>query len=129
MAGVITQLSQNRYPPNLTAMAFFTGAFSFVLLLDFIRYRIPGFPIHPAGYALSMNFGIDYIWFGLMVVLFVKMFVNRYYGLPGYEKLRAVAIGVILGEFAVELPMAIYHLITEQAVYTISINGHMGWDR
>lgn len=129
MAGVITQLSQNRYPPNLTAIAFFTGAFSFVLLLDFIRYRIPGFPIHPAGYALSMNFGIDYIWFGLMVVLFLKMFVNRYYGLPGYEKLRAVAIGVILGEFAVELPMAIYHLITEQAVYTISINGHMGWDR
>lgn len=129
MAGVITQLADNRYPPNVTAMAFFTGAFCFVLLLDFIRYRVPGFPIHPAGYALSMNFGIDYIWFGLGVVLLIKLFVNRYYGLQGYEKLRAVAIGVILGEFAVDFPLAVYHLITGQAVYTISINGHLGWNQ
>ncbi len=129
MAGVITQLADNRYPPNVTAMAFFMGGFSFVLLLDFIRYRIPGFPIHPAGYALSMNFGVDYIWFGLGVVLLIKLFVNRYFGLPGYEKLRAVAIGVILGEFAVDMPLAIYHLITGQAVYTISINGHLGWNQ
>lgn len=129
MAGVITQLADNRYPPNVTAMAFFTGAFSFVLLLDFIRYRIPGFPIHPAGYALSMNFGIDYVWFGLGVVLLIKLFVNRYYGLQGYEKLRAVAIGVILGEFAVDFPLAVYHLVTGQGVYTISINGHLGWNQ
>lgn len=129
MAGVITQLADNRYPPNVTAMAFFTGAFCFVLLLDFIRYRVPGFPIHPAGYALSMNFGIDYVWFGLGVVLLIKLFVSRYYGLQGYEKLRAVAIGVILGEFAVDFPLAVYHLITGQAVYTISINGHLGWNR
>ncbi len=129
MAGVITQLADNRYPPNVTAMAFFTGAFCFVLLLDFIRYRIPGFPIHPAGYALSMNFGIDYIWFGLGVVLLIKLFVNRYYGLQGYEKLRAAAIGVILGEFAVDFPLAVYHLMTGQAVYTISINGHLGWNQ
>ncbi|MCW5935223.1 MAG: hypothetical protein KIT45_13150 [Fimbriimonadia bacterium] len=129
MVGVIKQLSQNRYPPNLTAMSFFTGAFCFVMLLDFIRYRIPGFPVHPAGYALSMNFGIDYIWFGLFVVLLIKLFVNRYYGLPGYEKLRAAAIGVILGEISVDLLMAIYHLSTDQAVYTISINGMLGWDQ
>jgi hypothetical protein len=129
MAGVITQLADNRYPPNVTAIAFFTGAFSFVLLLDFIRYRIPGFPIHPAGYALSMNFGIDYVWFGLGIVLLIKLFVNRYFGLAGYEKLRAVAIGVILGEFAIDMPLAVYHLITGQAVYTISINGHLGWNQ
>jgi hypothetical protein len=129
MAGVITQLADNRYPPNVTAIAFFTGAFCFVLLLDFIRYRIPGFPIHPAGYALSMNFGIDYVWFGLGIVLLIKLFVNRYFGLAGYEKLRAVAIGVILGEFAIDMPLAVYHLITGQAVYTISINGHLGWNQ
>ncbi|MGQ9658288.1 MAG: DUF6784 domain-containing protein, partial [Fimbriimonadales bacterium] len=80
------------------------------------------------GYALSMNFGIDYVWFGLGIVLLIKLFVNRYFGLTGYEKLRAVAIGVILGEFAIDLPLAVYHLITGQAVYTISINGHLGWN-
>ncbi|NUL81381.1 MAG: hypothetical protein HUU60_01500 [Armatimonadetes bacterium] len=128
MASVVTQLTQQRYPPNLTGMAFFAGAFSFVLLLDFIRLRFPGFPIHPAGYALSMNFGIDYIWFGSLIVLMIKLFVNRYQGLAGYEKLRAIALGVILGEFAVELPLAWYHIITGKACYTISINGHLRWD-
>jgi hypothetical protein len=64
-----------------------------------------------------------------MVVLMVKLFVNRYWGLPGYEKLRAVAIGVILAEFAVDTPLAIYRLVTGQAVYTVSINGHLGWDQ
>jgi len=49
--------------------------------------------------------------------------------LAGYEKLRAVAIGVILGEFAIDMPLAVYHLITGQAVYTISINGHLGWNQ
>lgn len=129
MAWVMTQLSQHRYPPNLTAIAFFTGAFCFVLLLDFIRYRLPGFPVHPAGYALAMNFGVDYIWFGLMIVLSIKIFIQRYFGLPGYEKLRAVALGIILAEFAVELPLAWYHIVTGKATYTISINGHLGWDQ
>ncbi len=107
-------------------LAMMTG-FAIVLLLDTIRFQVPGFPLHPVGYALSMNYGIDYCWFGLSIVLILKLVVQRYYGLRGYEKLRLVAIGVILGEFAAELLWTAYSLPTQIVTYTISINGRLGW--
>lgn len=107
-------------------LAMMTG-FAIVLLLDAIRFQVPGFPLHPLGYALSLNFGIDYCWFGLSIVLILKLAVQRYYGLKGYERLRLVAIGVILGEFAAELIWATYSLSTQMITYTISINGRLGW--
>lgn len=107
-------------------LAMMTG-FAVVMLLDAIRFQVPGFPLHPLGYALSMNFGIDYCWFGLTIVLILKILVQRYYGLKGYERLRLVAIGVILGEFTAELIWATYSLSTQMITYTISINGRLGW--
>ena len=104
--------------------------FAFVLLLDFARFRVPGFPFHPAGYALAMNFGVDYYWFGLLIVLIVKVFVQRYYGLNGYDKLRHLAFGLILGEFVTEGIWAAFSMLNDrQATYSISINGKMGWDQ
>lgn len=93
-----------------------------VLALDAIRFRIPGFPLHPGGYVLSMNFGVDYYWFGLLIALLVKSFVTRYHGLPGYEKLRQVAFGILLAEYAAEAIWMIFALSTGHSTYTISFN-------
>lgn len=127
-AGVISDLVNNRRPPNPTAITAVMAGFLFVLSLDFIRFRFPGFPFHPAGYALAMNFGVDYYWFGLLVVLIIKMFVTRYYGLPGYEKLRSIAMGVILAEFVVETLWTSMAMITHHATFSVSINGRLGWN-
>lgn len=127
--GVITQLTGSARGPNYTAIAMVVAGFAFVMLLDFIRFRVPGFPFHPAGYALAMNFGVDYYWFGLLVVLIVKVLVQRYYGLKGYEKLRMVAFGLILGEFVIETLWSGYSMWTHTAAYSISINGRMGWNQ
>ena len=126
---VISRLTDSQKGPNTTAIVATLSGFAFVMLLDFIRFRVPGFPFHPAGYALAMNFGVDYYWFGLLLALIVKVFVQRYYGLKGYEKLRYAAFGLILGEFAAETIWATYSMITRQATYSISINGRMGWDQ
>lgn len=128
-AGVVSDLVSNRRPPNPVAIAAVMGGFLFVLMLDFIRFRVPSFPFHPAGYALAMNFGVDYYWFGLTVVLIIKMFVTRYYGLPGYERLRYVAMGIILAEFLVETPWSVMAMVTRHATYSISINGRLGWNQ
>lgn len=128
-ANVIATLVDTPRPPNPTAMAAVGGGFLFVLLLDFIRFRAPGFPFHPAGYALAMNFGFDYIWFGLLLVLIIKVLVQRYYGLTGYEKLRMVAFGIILAEIAAELIWAVPAMYYRQAFYTVSINGRLGWNQ
>jgi hypothetical protein len=126
---VIVTLVDTPRRPNVAAMLAVFAGFSFVIFLDFIRFRVPGFPFHPAGYALTMNFGFDYIWFGLMIALAVKVFIQRYYGLKGYEKLRMVAFGLILAEFAAEAIWASYSMYYRQATYSISINGRLGWNQ
>ncbi|MCC6728457.1 MAG: hypothetical protein IT208_03875 [Chthonomonadales bacterium] len=128
-ADVVAQLTDTPRAPNVGAVAAIAGSFAFVMLLDFIRFRVPGFVLHPAGYALAMNFGVDYYWFGLMIVLVVKVFVQRYYGLKGYERLRMVAFGILLGEFAAEGIWGTMAMITREATYSISINGRLGWNQ
>ena len=53
--------------------------------IDIVRFNFPGFPLNPVGYALAMNFGVDYYWFGLILALIVKSSVQRYSGLKGYD--------------------------------------------
>ena len=100
-----------------------------VLGLNFLRFQVPWFPLNPMGYALAMNFGVDYYWFGLLVAFVVKGVVQRYSGLKGYRKLHGVALGVILGEFTVELLWSIISIVGRYATYSISINGRLGWNQ
>lgn len=128
-ADVVSQLVQQHRAPNPVAIAFVVIGFCFVMLLDLVRFRAPGFPLHPVGYALAMNFGLDYFWFGLVIVWLVKVLVERYYGLRGHSKLHEIALGIILAEFVAEGIWSTYAMITRTAVYSISINGRLGWDQ
>ncbi len=128
-AGVIDTLLNKHQPPNSVAILFVIVGIAVVLGLDFIRFRIPAFALHPAGYALAMNFGLDYFWFGLIIVWLIKLFVERYYGLRGHSKLHQVALGIILAEFSAEAIWSGYAILTHTATYSISINGRLGWDQ
>lgn len=128
-AAVVQNLVGNPRTPNTIAMLFVGVGLGVVFLLDFIRFRVPWFPLHPAGYALAMNFGVDYYWFGLLVAFVVKGAVQRYSGLRGYRKLHNVALGVILGEFALETVWSIMAMVNRYATYSISINGRLGWNQ
>jgi len=120
--GFLEKILNDRHGPDIIGMGMTIFGFAVVMALDLIRFRFPGFPLHPAGYVLSMNFGVDYYWFGLLIALFVKNFVQRYYGLSGYEKLRQVALGILLAEYAAETIWMTVSLITHQSTYTISFN-------
>ncbi len=128
-AGVVATLLERHQPPNLNAMLSVVVGFAVVLGLDFIRFRVPSFPLHPAGYALAMNFGLDYFWFGLIIVWIVKVFVERYYGLRGHSMLHQMALGIITAEFCAEAIWATYSMVTHTATYSISINGRLGWNQ
>jgi len=75
-----------------------------------------------------MNFGIDYIWFGLILALLAKVLIQRYYGLKGYEQLRMAALGIILAEYVAETIWSAYAMYTHEATYSISINGRLIWN-
>ena len=128
-AGVVDTLINKHQPPNSIAIAFVLVGFLVVLGLDFVRFRIPGFALHPAGYALAMNFGLDYFWTGLIIVWLIKLFIERYYGLKGHNKLHQVALGIILAEFCAEAIWSTYAMATHTATYSISINGRLGWNQ
>ncbi len=126
---MISQLQSSPRPPNSAALWAVAGGAMVVWTLDFIRFRIPGFWLHPAGYALAMNFGVDYYWFGLTLVLIAKVFLQRYWGLRGSAWMREAAIGVVVGEFAAEFIWAMYAMLNDRPMtYTISINGKMAWN-
>jgi hypothetical protein len=56
--------------------------------------------------------------------------VQKFYGMKGYDKLRQLAFGLVLGEFMAELIWATFSMINErQVTYSISINGKMSWDQ
>jgi hypothetical protein len=103
-------------------MAMVFVGFAVVTVLDVLRFSFPAFKLHPVGYALSLNFGVDYYWFGLVIALMVKTFVQRYYGLRGYKQLRNVAFGIMIGEYSAELIWATFAMATRQSTYTISFN-------
>ncbi len=120
--GYLNNVLADRKGPDVLGITMTIFGFAMVMVLDAIRFKFPGFPLHPAGYVLAMNFGVDYYWFGLLIALIVKNFVQRYYGLRGYDKLRSVALGILLGEYAAETIWMTMALITHQSTYTISFN-------
>lgn len=126
----ISDLQSTPRKPNAAAMLAVGAGGLFVWILDWLRFRYVGFWLHPGAYALAMNFGIDYYWFGLLIVLLAKEFLERFYGLRGAKWLRLVAIGLILGEFTAELIWASYSMANNrQLTYSISINSKLSWDK
>jgi hypothetical protein len=129
VANVVHEFTRNPKLPNGIASLFVGVGFAVVLGLNYLRFQFPWFPLHPMGYALTMNFGVDYYWFSLVVAMALKASVQRYAGLKGYRQLHHAALGVILGEFAVEAVWSTVTMVTRMATYSISINGRLGWNQ
>ncbi len=123
----IRQIMETHRPANLWGILAFVIGMGVVFGLDAIRFRYPGFWLHPAGYALAMNYGVDYYWFGLLIVLIAKTIAQKYFGLKGTEKMRELAIGLIVGEYAAETIWAFFSMLNhDQITYSISINAKPG---
>jgi hypothetical protein len=120
--GYLQNTLANRHGPDPVGIGMTGLGFGIVAILDFVRLRIPGFPIHPAGYVLGISYGIDYYWFGLLLAFLIKSYVQRYHGMKGFEKLRHAALGIMLAEYSAEAIWMAMALITKQSTYTIGFN-------
>jgi len=108
-------------PTNYPALTFFGVGFVFTFLLMAMRMRFLWWPFHPAGYALSTNFGIDYIWFCLVISSCAKWVILRYGGLKAHRNAIPFFLGLILGEFAVGGFWSVLSVILQQRTYTFWI--------
>jgi len=73
----------------------------FTFFLMVMRMRFLWWPFHPAGYALSTNFGVEYFWTCLVIATIVKWVVLKLGGASAYRKGVSFFFGVILGEYCV----------------------------
>jgi hypothetical protein len=91
------------------------------LLLGAGRMRFVGWPFHPAGYALGMVFGLDYVWLPMLIAWLIKVLVLRYGGLRAHATAIPLMCGIILGEFAIGSMWSSLSVILEKPMYTFWI--------
>jgi hypothetical protein len=81
------------------------------------RQRLPWWPFHPAGYALSMNFGIEYFWTCLIISWALKWAILRYGGHRLNRRAMPFMFGVILGEYTVGAFWSLVSVVTATRTY------------
>ncbi|MBM3215815.1 hypothetical protein FJZ36_12960 [Candidatus Poribacteria bacterium] len=92
---------QNPLDPNMPASIAMAGGMAFTFLLMYMRMKFMWWPFHPAGYAISMTFGVEYFWSCLVISSFLKLVVLRFGGMQANRKATSFFFGVILGEYCV----------------------------
>ncbi len=102
---------------NVPGVGFMGIGMIFTFLLMFIRMRFLWWPLHPAGYALSMNFGIDYIWSCLLISSVIKWLVLKYGGMNLHRKAITFFFGVILGEYCAGGFWSLMSVLLQQRAY------------
>ena len=95
--------SQIAYPrgTNVPAILGMLAGLIVTFFLMAMRMRFLWWPFHPAGYALSTNFGVEYFWSCLVIATIVKFVVLKFGGASAHRKARSFFFGVILGEYCV----------------------------
>ncbi|MGQ9609015.1 MAG: DUF6785 family protein [bacterium] len=119
-SGVYTMLQGRLNNPSGTdvpSVAFMCAGMAFTFLLMLMRTRFLWWQLHPAGYALSMNFGIDYIWSCLVISSLVKWLVLKYGGLKLHRKALMFFFGIILGEYCIGGFWSLMSVILQKRTY------------
>ena len=107
--------------PEPLHIAFIGGGALFALLLGAARMRITGWPFHPAGYALGMVFGLDYVWMPILIAWAGKGILLRYGGLRAHAAVIPFICGLILGEFVVGSFWSSLSVLLDKPMYTFWI--------
>ncbi|MCC7491318.1 MAG: hypothetical protein IT204_03180 [Fimbriimonadaceae bacterium] len=106
--------------PNVPRMIALAAAMVFTAFLMFMRLNSLRWPFHPAGYALSMTFGVDYFWMCMLLAWALKSLVLKYGGYGLYRKVLPLCYGVLLGEYVVGAFWSVLSLFLHRPIYDFS---------
>ncbi|MCM8803747.1 MAG: hypothetical protein NC833_00635 [Candidatus Omnitrophica bacterium] len=101
---------------------FSIGAFLYIIL-NFLRLRFIGFPIHPIGLTIAATIPIYFIWFSIFIGWLLKFLILKYGGQKLYKKLQPLFIGIVFGAFLTGGVWMIIDFITGQVPGTHPILG------
>ncbi|HLY66813.1 MAG TPA: DUF6785 family protein, partial [Chloroflexota bacterium] len=83
--------------PQWTEIAYIVVGAVVTLGLSKIGYALPGFPLHPIGFALAMCYAVEYNWPAFMAMWLLKLLLLRYGGRRHYLNAAPIFLGLILG--------------------------------
>lgn len=107
--------------PDIGAMNFMALGAGFTTFLSIMRMKFLWWPFHPVGYALSMNFGVDYIWFTIVIGSVIKWAILKFGGLRTLRRAYPFFIGVIIGEYAIGSFWSALSVILQKRMYAFWI--------
>jgi hypothetical protein len=102
-------------PPG-RLVAFLVGG-AVAVVLTWLRQTYVGWPLHPIGYAVASNWGMQEVWCPFLIAWLIKATTMRFGGIRLYRAMLPFFLGVILGDFLVPLGWAAIGVWTGQQMY------------
>ena len=87
--------------PNWVGLGGIIFGFGFASFLMAMRVRFIWWQFHPIGYAIAADWTTGLIWMPLLIGWLVKTLTMHYLGPKAYRSGLPMALGLVLGEFAV----------------------------
>ncbi len=106
---------------NSTQLLYVAIGFLMVLFLRVMRGSFLWWPFHPAGYALSVSFAMDYFWFCFFIAWAAKAIIVRFGGMKAHNAAIPFFLGLILGDYIVGSLWALYGPLMHIQSYKIFI--------
>ncbi len=91
--------------------------FGVAFLLQFLRVRLPWWPLHPLAFAVTSSWEINLVWGPLFLAWIFKTLILRYGGRGGFHRSLPFFIGLMLGQFVVGSLWNIYGIARELPTY------------
>jgi len=108
---------QQPYTPNWSGLIGIVFGFGFASLLMFMRTRFVWWQFHPIAYAIAADWTTGLIWLPLLIGWGIKGLIMRYQGPKTYRRGLPLALGVVLGEFAVGGLWSLLAMLTRKPQY------------
>jgi hypothetical protein len=88
--------------------------------MTWARVSFVWWPLHPAGYALGMVFGVEYFWSCLLVAWLIKWGILHWAGHKSYQRFMPVLYGMIIGEYTVGAFWSAFSVVLKRGTYDFS---------
>jgi len=102
--------------PGGQMIAFLAGG-SVEALLVWLRQTYVSWPLHPIGFVVAGNWGMQEVWCPFFVAWLLKVATLRGGGIRLYRALLPFFLGVLLGDFLIPMGWAVIGLLTGQQMY------------
>ena len=95
----LVKKAKDPYSTKWDMVGFMSAGAVVTALMMFARYRAPGFPLSPVGFAVGPVGPVRQVVLPIFVAWFAKTVILRIGGVDAYRAARPFFIGLILGHF------------------------------